>query len=524
MPLATLEEHAPASDVPHEATDGRSRNPLVAWIRAARRVSVPLVGVTTSDAAATILTIGDALPEGTPQVVWDTASGLRARNTAGREALTGLVRDGMDMTVGNPQEMARVVARLPSPGIVYVHMASRWLGNPGVLQAIWNLRDLFKQDHRTMVLLGPTLDLPPELVHDVMVFDEPLPDDRALEAIVRDLVRSAELPAMSSVDAPVDAIRGLPAFVAEQAVAMSLSTDGIDLPALWELKRRMVEQTPGLRVYRGTERFDDIGGVPAAKEYLARILRGRASPGAIVFLDEVEKMLAGATGADTTGIAQDQLGAILSYMEDQQAVGCIFVGPPGTAKSLVAKAAGNEARVPTIQLDLGGAKGPLVGQSEAALRQALKVITRVSSGRSLWIATSNNIASLPPELRRRFTLGVFFFDLPTPAERESIWQVTLARYRALGLPPEASQARPADDGWTGAEIRLCCDNAWRLDCTLTEAARYVVPVSRSAAEQVEQLRRCAEGKFLSANVPGVYHRPSGHGEALPPVRRVSPLN
>jgi hypothetical protein len=27
----------------------------------------------------------------------------------------------------------------------------------------------------------------------------------------------------------------------------------------------------------------------------------------------------------------------------------------------------------------------------------------------LFIATSNSIASLPPELRRRFTLGTFFF-------------------------------------------------------------------------------------------------------------------
>ncbi|MGB7590439.1 MAG: hypothetical protein WBO19_04275, partial [Terriglobia bacterium] len=44
-------------------------------------------------------------------------------------------------------------------------------------------------------------------------------------------------------------------------------------------------------------------------------------------------------------------------------------------------------------------------------------IDAVSQGRMLFIATCNSIASLPPELRRRFTLGTFFFDLPTVDER-----------------------------------------------------------------------------------------------------------
>jgi hypothetical protein len=36
------------------------------------------------------------------------------------------------------------------------------------------------------------------------------------------------------------------------------------------------------------------------------------------------------------------------------------------------------------------------------------------------------------------------------------------------------------------------------------AARYIVPVSRSAAEQVKALRHIASGKFISASTPGVY--------------------
>jgi SpoVK/Ycf46/Vps4 family AAA+-type ATPase len=191
----------------------------------------------------------------------------------------------------------------------------------------------------------------------------------------------------------------------------------------------------------------------------------------------------------------------------------IFVGPPGAAKSAIAKSAGNQAGIPTVQLDLGAAKGSLVGQSEQQLRDALKVITAVSNGRSLWIATCNAIADLPPELRRRFTLGTFFFDLPDAEERAAIWEIYTRKYQIecfkTGKRKDSVQAvnpPPNDEGWTGAEIRQCCDIAWRLGCSLKEAAGFVVPVSKSAADKLEALRNQADCKFLSASQPGVYRK------------------
>jgi SpoVK/Ycf46/Vps4 family AAA+-type ATPase len=96
-----------------------------------------------------------------------------------------------------------------------------------------------------------------------------------------------------------------------------------------------------------------------------------------------------------------------------------------------------------------------------------------------------------------FTLGTFFFDLPTKAERAAIWKIHTAKYGVSG-------ARPDDEGWTGAEIKECCRKAYRLKLCLQESAQYIVPVSRSAAEQIKILRQQASGKFLSASNPGVY--------------------
>ena len=113
------------------------------------------------------------------------------------------------------------------------------------------------------------------------------------------------------------------------------------------------------------------------------------------------------------------------------------------------------------------------------------------------MAISSATASLPPELRRRFTLGTFFFDLPSDEERETIWGIYLKKYKVSGQLPN-------DEGWTAAEIKECCRKAHRLGITLAQASRYIVPVSRSAAEQIKALRQMASGKFISASTPGIY--------------------
>ena len=284
---------------------------------------------------------------------------------------------------------------------------------------------------------------------------------------------------------------------------MSLTKNGMDVDGLWERKRQMIDQSPGLSVWRGGERFEDIGGVKNILEFLQRVLFGTAAPRAIVFIDEIEKALAGASGAggDTSGVAQDYLGQLLTYMQDKQATGILFVGPPGSAKSMVAKAAGNEGRIPTIQLDLGGMKGSLVGQSEQALRAALKVVSAVSNDAPLFIATCNKLADLPPELRRRFTFGTFYFDLPTADERDAIWKIYSEHPRYYMGADFGGMARPKDDGWTGAEIRQCVDLAWRLGCNLQAAAAYIVPVAKSAAETITKLPGPGPRPFHQRQLP-----------------------
>ena len=487
-------------------------------LRAARIVSTPLVAVRTADPASTMRFVTNAVreEERPPAVVgWDVMRGMYAVGKESAEVLEQVLGEREPATVG-PADALLLAKGLSDDAVMLYANAHRFWNEATVLQGIWNLRDAFKANGRMLVLLAsPGATLPAELSQDVLVLDEPLPSPEDLARISRGTFKDAGLdePESGLLVRTVDALIGLAGFPAEQALAMSLVDGKLDTDDLWERKRQMIEQTPGLSVWRGGETFADLGGLESVKQFLRAVLTGIDPPRVIVFIDEIEKAFAG-TGTDLSGVKTEMAGTMLTWMQDHEADGAIFLGPPGAAKSAAAKAAGSSAGIPTIAFDLTAMESSLVGASGDRLRAALKVVEAVSQGRTLFIATCNSIASLLPELRRRFTLGTFFFDLPTEEEREAIWKIYLKKYGVSG-------EIPGDQGWTGAEIKECCRKAFRLKMSLAEAAGYIVPVSRSAAEQVKALRQTASGKFLSASKPGVYRYEE---ETEAPSRRMIRVN
>jgi hypothetical protein len=466
---------------------------------AARRVSTPLMAVRTPDPASAIRLILSTLKDDeTPALHWDAVRGLAGANEAGQRHASEILGE-LEPAAVSLEALFATAEKIAQDSLLFVANAHRFYSDAAVTQGIWNLRDAYKR-RGCMLILLTTLSgcLPEELAQDVLMLDEPLPSCEELSRIVRETVEAAETSALGEADMhrAVDALIGLAAFPAEQVVAMSLSKEGLDTEQLWERKRQTIEQSPGLKIWRGGETFADIGGCENVKTFLRAVLAGSEPPRVVVFLDEIEKAFAG-TGTDLSGVKTEMTGTMLTWMQDTEADGLIFIGPPGAAKSAAAKATGNSAGIPTIAFDLGAMQSSLVGGSGERLRAALKVVEAVSQGRALFIATCNSITSLPPELRRRFTLGTFFFDLPSAAERELIWHIYEKKYGVSG-------DRPDDEGWTGAEIKECCRKAGRLKMPLRQAAQYTVPISKSAAEQVKSLRQQASGKFISASNAGLY--------------------
>ncbi|NMC34540.1 MAG: AAA family ATPase [Veillonellaceae bacterium] len=480
-----------------------------------RGKGVPLVAICTADEhvleANIPLWLEEAWREkaktkkdGPPEpmfVGWDCVTGPYALTRKSTVALQKMLGDKEPADLLNPVDLMLAAKNLPSGSMLIVRGGHKILQSWGCVQAIANLRDPFKGDFRMLVLLGPDFQLPVEIAKNTALLDEALPDEEARANIVTRLFEDNGMAVPKEMPKIVQATHGLPPFTIEQAAALSVIQGKLDIDVLWKRWKQAVNAVKGLRVLNSQFKLDDIGGLAGIKDFAQLLMAGENPPDCIVFIDEIEKALAGASGqlGDSSGVSQDILGTLLSWMEESNATGLIAVGPPGAGKSLSAQAIGSIGPVPTIALDIGGLKGSYVGESEQNTRDAMRTLASVAK-RHFFIATCNGLSGLPPELKRRFRYGIWFFDLPSPEERAAIWKIHLKR---TGI---TKGELPDDDGWTGAEIRTCCDLARDLKISPKEAATWIAPVSRSMVEQLASLRSSAEGRWLSASAKGLYHR------------------
>jgi hypothetical protein len=489
--------------------------------RAVRAVGTPIIAIKTGNQPETIRALLGVIGNDVPALRWDVVSGLKPLTKPGEIALQKALSDTPPEATADPVAALEVIARLPERSAIFMINAHRFAGDARVSTGIGSLREPFKANGATAVLLGPSFDFPAELLPDIILLSDPLPGDGELERIVEFVYEQAEANSPGKVEkmttemkaAAVAALRGLSTFGAEQQAFLSLrrSNGGgkvaLDMASLWSRKIEAVNAIPGLQMEYGKRQDSGVRGLTALRSMLDRLFgeENPERPGAILHIDEIDKALAGfgRQGAgDSSGVTQDQVGQILQTMEERGWDGIIPVGPPGTGKTMVSKTAASLYGVPYVRLDLGALKGSLVGESEQKIRTALEVIDRMAAGRVFVFATCNRLDSLPPELKRRFTGGIWYFDLPDADDREALWTLYGKQYEV----PESDikAALSWSDGWTGAEIRNACRAVRRLRIPLIETRDLIVPASESAKDDIERLRSLASGRFLDAARGGKY--------------------
>jgi hypothetical protein len=238
-----------------------------ALVKAARRAGTPLLAIRTADPASAMTLMSGCLcaKSETPVFAWDIMSGFAPRNKMAKEIAAQVFGES---AAAGPADALLTMHKSASAkpfadAVVFFQNPQRLWEQVDIVQGIWNIRDVFKVGGQMLVLITPPgAVLPVELQNDIMVIDEPLPSAADLRGIIPSLYESAELPSPEPelMDRAVDALIGLAAFPAEQALAMSLSKKGLDLDRLWERKRQAVEQAPGLTIWRGGETFSEVGG------------------------------------------------------------------------------------------------------------------------------------------------------------------------------------------------------------------------------------------------------------------------
>lgn len=468
--------------------------------------AVPICAFETADPHATIVACQKALNgNGAPMLEHDVIRGLRPL-TKDAESIVANIGDP-EATQNLAQCLAMIHDKHEGKAIFFIHTANRALEDWTCGQAIWNLRDKFAALGSILVLLGPSVKLPPELANDVPLFEEPSPSPEQvmlrIDATVKNAKKSLkDFPPPGDEDKMriADTLTGyLSIFGIDQSLALSVGRAGFNLRRLWELKVANLKNISGLEISQPNLTFSDMAGGYGIKEFFQQLLNARERFRGLFWLEEIEKMLAGSAG-DLSGTSQAMVEQFLFWTEAKNVLGLLFIGVPGAGKSFSAQCLAGEAKVPLLRGSMSSVKGSLVGQSEANMRNMLRAVDSVTAGKTLMIATCNSLDSLTPEIMARFKLGIVAFDFPTKEESEALWTLYKAKFQIEeNTPPQSLIAN-----WVPREIESCCQRAWLFNCTLIKAAQTVVPVCKANATKMDTLRRSMSGRFLSAAKPGLY--------------------
>ena len=395
-------------------------------------------------------------------------------------------------------------------------VGQRELRSPAICAALLTCMQLGRRCGICIVFLNAippaaVMDMPEELRRQLVVVEHPLPDREQLKSIAESTSSDPEVvPEGDEMESVIDAASGLTHAGAELAFAVSIIREGSIKPSVvWEQKASMLKQSAALTMHQGEETFENIGGMHGLKDFCKRIMSNRHT---------------------------DPL---------RMPRGVLLMGVPGSGKSAFAKALGNETGRKTIALDVGALRGSLQGETEERTRKALQIVDAMgtsilfvdeiekafagseSSGRTdggtgqrvlakwlswmndrtsdtFFIGTANDIESLPAAFVRaeRFD-AVFFLDLPDDAEKRVIWEMYLKLFE---LEADLEKCLQLSGQWTGAEIRSCCRLAAIMGCSIAEAREKVIPVARTANEQLLSLREWANKRCLCAKTGKMFYK------------------
>lgn len=506
-----------------------------------RRVGTPIIYIETGDplAAVSKLEINDGLKQipidkkdpkkQCPVILWDIDNGPVPKNNEGKPLMSHLAGPQPQGPAPAPGGMGQTllsflkkVESVNVPSVIFaIVTTSETMNQAPTIQKIYNLREKLKPKGVTLVLLGGPINLPHLLKDSVTYLKHEKPNQEELRGVVEANYRSAKglneiCPDVSDDDLNRAALglRGLGSFAAETSVAMALDKDGINFPLLQENRYTMIER-PGLKVWKGQEKFKDIVGLDGVCQAAYEIATSpKLNIGAIVYVDEIEKALGGSGGGDISGMSDRHLGQLLKWLEDNKVAMMLFIGHPGCGKTEVSKAIGNETKLTTLQLEIEMTKGSLMGESEHNMDEALATIDSVSGKKPLVIASCNEADRLPSALMRRVRFGSYFFDLPSGPIKEKIWKVKMDKY---DIP---QQDLPNDDQWAGHEIEVCVYKTWVNGRSLIENAQTIIPVGKLRQQEIASLKTKAEANYLSA-VTGLPYYQGESYEIEKSVRRIS---
>jgi AAA+ superfamily predicted ATPase len=477
---------------------------------------IPIVVVESSDEKRVLaLLMQFAMQRGLPFSEWSVTRGLRRGELVGDPP--------PNIKYGDPDEALQQIYRTPGPGLYALCDVHPYLtSQPKTVRLLKDIALDYERLQNTLVLVSHQLTIPQELARLTASFKLSLPGDDELLAMVRKcaqdwarLHRGRKVTTDSrTLDKLIANLRGTTHSDAQMLIRHAIFADGAihdsDIPEINKLKFELLDAEGVLHYEYDTETFAQVAGLDNLKRWLK--LR--------------QQDLLGQGGQDRPR-------------------GILLLGVQGSGKSLAAKAVAGMFGVPLLSLDFGTLYNKYFGETERNLRNSLRqaelmapcvlwmdeiekgiatgdtdnaTSKRVLATLLTWmaenqkpvflVATSNDIAALPPELLRKGRLDeIFFVDLPDLDTRREIFRIHLAKRELDPTTFELDHLAELSDGFTGAEIEQAIVSARYLaaarhdsvtSADIVGAINRTYPMSVVRADAVESLRNWARGRTVAA--------------------------
>jgi len=417
--------------------------------------------------------------------------------------------------------------------------------NMSVIRRMREVAASLKNTFKTIVMVSPMFQIPPELEKDITVIDFDLPKEKDFTALLGRIIE--EVKGNPKLNVKIDskmreqivhALLGLTLVEGENVLAKTLVQDrGFgekSLEVINNEKKQIIRKNGLLQYYDAEEKLESVGGLDALKNWLVKR--------SVVFTDQARDF----------GLPAPK--------------GVLLLGVQGCGKSLMAKTISNIWKLPLLRFDVGQVFGSLVGSSEENIRRAIKVAESVSpvvfwideidkafrgsrssssgtdGGTSArvfstfltWlsekqapvfvVATANDISLLPPELLRKGRFDeIFFIDLPTFIERKEIFRVHLSKRKMNPDEFDLDELAQVSNGYSGAEIEEAIISAMfdsfyekeKLNTKrLIESIRQTIPLSKTMSEDIDELRKWANDRARIATSPELANEPGADKRKL----------
>src|SRR5215467_11438206 len=420
-----------------------------------------------------------------PVFEWSIADGLsRSGNHAAVTAMAEEPVEHGQPAIGNTHEPAQMLAHLETMSIdaaVVLKDFHRHMDDPVVIRRLRDVAQQFCGSRRTVILTGPSFQVPPELTGLIEYVDVPLPDAQRMGQIVAEtftrLSRTHSLKRnldAAGLKALAENLRGLTEEEAERAVSQAIiarySLGPEVVTDVLEAKRNLLRHSGMLEFIDSAESFASIAGLENLKRWLQQ-RRGSWEE-----------------GARSYGLEPPR--------------GVIIMGVQGCGKSLCARAVAGEWKLPLVKFDTAAVFDKFIGETEKRVKKLFQVTEELApvvlwidelekvfagsgpdsasvdagvSSRLLasflsWMqdrkapvfvaATCNNVTVLPPELIRKGRFDeLFFVDLPNAAERKQIFTIQLTRRKRNPVDYDLDRVAEAAKGFSGAEIESAVQTA-----------------------------------------------------------------